>query len=184
MGELVDRGRVPDQAVEAEDGEGAEEDAALRRRRDRLRGQQNAEPDSGGADVGLGRLGEASAFLSLDYLHERQKTTQYEAGRRSNGADVTLGADYRFGSRGLAGLALKYSNLSGDIDSGGHFDVQGGGIWAYGSWSPHEKMFVDFAAGLKETYRWYLRHNSFPKQDYIFEDTLLANAPVLMPAKV
>jgi uncharacterized protein YhjY with autotransporter beta-barrel domain len=128
-------------------GEGAEEDAALRRRRDRLRGQQNAEPSSGGADVDLGSLGLASAFLSLDYLHERQKTTQYEAGRRSNGADATVGADYRFGSRGLAGLALKYSNQSGDIDSGGHFDVRGGGIWAYGSWWPHERLFVDFAAG-------------------------------------
>jgi nucleoside-diphosphate-sugar epimerase len=43
---------------------------------------------------------------------------------------------------------------------------------------------TDFATGLKETYRWYLRHNEFPKQDYIFEDALLANAPVMMPAKV
>jgi uncharacterized protein YhjY with autotransporter beta-barrel domain len=112
-----------------------------------MRGQQNAEPSSGGAEVDLGSLGLASAFLSLDYLHERQKTTQYEAGRRSNGADATAGADYRFGSRGLAGLALKYSNQSGDIDSGGHFDVRGGGIWAYSSWWPHERLFVDFAAG-------------------------------------
>jgi uncharacterized protein YhjY with autotransporter beta-barrel domain len=128
-------------------GEGAEEDAALRRRRDRLRGQQNAAPGSGGTDVSLGSLDQASAFLSLDYLHERQKTTQYEAGRRSNGADATLGADYRFGSHGLAGLALKYSNQSGDIDSGGNFDVRGGGIWAYGSWWPHERLFVDFATG-------------------------------------
>jgi uncharacterized protein YhjY with autotransporter beta-barrel domain len=128
-------------------GAGAEEDAALRRRRDRSRGQQNAEQDSGGTDVNLGRLGLASAFLSLDYLHERQKTTQYEAGRRSNEADATLGADYRFGSRGLAGLALKYGNQSGDIDSGGDFDVRGGGIWAYGSWWPRERLFVDFAGG-------------------------------------
>jgi 2'-hydroxyisoflavone reductase len=43
---------------------------------------------------------------------------------------------------------------------------------------------VDFIAGLKETYRWYLRHNHFPKQDYEFEDKLLANAPVMIPAKV
>jgi 2'-hydroxyisoflavone reductase len=41
----------------------------------------------------------------------------------------------------------------------------------------------DFLEGLQETYRWYLRHNGFPKQDYTFEDTLLANAPVLVPAK-
>jgi 2'-hydroxyisoflavone reductase len=43
---------------------------------------------------------------------------------------------------------------------------------------------ADFSTGLQETYRWYLRHNDFPKQDYVFEDALLANAPVLMPAKV
>jgi hypothetical protein len=43
---------------------------------------------------------------------------------------------------------------------------------------------VDFATGLKETYRWHLRHNGFPRPDYSFEDALLANAPVLMPAKV
>jgi hypothetical protein len=43
---------------------------------------------------------------------------------------------------------------------------------------------VDFSTGLKETYKWYLRHNDFGKPDYDFEDKLLANAPVLVPAKV
>jgi hypothetical protein len=43
---------------------------------------------------------------------------------------------------------------------------------------------VDFQTGLKETYKWYLRHNLFGKQDYGFEDALLENAPVLVPAKV
>jgi nucleoside-diphosphate-sugar epimerase len=42
---------------------------------------------------------------------------------------------------------------------------------------------TDFETGLKETYRWYLRANSFPKPDYSFEDALLAHAPVLPPAK-
>jgi nucleoside-diphosphate-sugar epimerase len=42
---------------------------------------------------------------------------------------------------------------------------------------------TDFLAGLKETYRWYLRHNEFPKPDFGFEDSLLANAPQLPPAK-
>lgn len=36
---------------------------------------------------------------------------------------------------------------------------------------------VEFGAGLKETYRWYLRNSSFPEQDYTFEDELLAAAP-------
>ncbi|MGH9592248.1 MAG: NAD-dependent epimerase/dehydratase family protein [Bryobacteraceae bacterium] len=42
---------------------------------------------------------------------------------------------------------------------------------------------IDFATGLKETYKWHLRHNGFPKPDFAFEDALLANAPVLAPAK-
>jgi 2'-hydroxyisoflavone reductase len=43
---------------------------------------------------------------------------------------------------------------------------------------------ADFSVGLKETYKWYLRHNNFGKQDYEFEDKLLANAPIMIPAKV
>jgi nucleoside-diphosphate-sugar epimerase len=42
---------------------------------------------------------------------------------------------------------------------------------------------TDFATGLNETHRWYLRHHDFPKPDFGFEDSLLANAPVLAPAK-
>jgi len=42
---------------------------------------------------------------------------------------------------------------------------------------------TDFVTGLKETHRWYLRNHSFPKPDFEFEDALLANAPVLAPAK-
>src|SRR3984885_3426573 len=43
---------------------------------------------------------------------------------------------------------------------------------------------TDFLTGLKEGYRWYLRHNEFPKPDLSFEDSLLATAPTLLPAKV
>jgi nucleoside-diphosphate-sugar epimerase len=43
---------------------------------------------------------------------------------------------------------------------------------------------ADFGVGLKDTYKWYLRHNHFGKQDYGFEDAMLANAPVMIPAKV
>jgi 2'-hydroxyisoflavone reductase len=43
---------------------------------------------------------------------------------------------------------------------------------------------TDFLTGLKETYRWYLRHNEFPKPDFAFEDSLLARAPRVVAAKV
>ena len=36
---------------------------------------------------------------------------------------------------------------------------------------------VDFATGLKETYRWYLRNSDFPKPDYTFEDQLIEASP-------
>jgi len=42
---------------------------------------------------------------------------------------------------------------------------------------------TDFAAGLQESYKWYLRHNQGSKQDYSFEDMLLTHAPVLPPPK-
>jgi nucleoside-diphosphate-sugar epimerase len=42
---------------------------------------------------------------------------------------------------------------------------------------------TDFLTGLKESYRWYLRHNHFAKPDYAFEDSLLAHAPVQVQAK-
>ena len=38
---------------------------------------------------------------------------------------------------------------------------------------------TDYLAGLKETYKWYLRHNDFPEPDFGFEDKLLAKAPRL-----
>jgi nucleoside-diphosphate-sugar epimerase len=43
---------------------------------------------------------------------------------------------------------------------------------------------TDFLAGLKETYRWYLRSNEFPPPDYTFEDALIARAPQFSAAKV
>ena len=42
---------------------------------------------------------------------------------------------------------------------------------------------TDFEKGLKETYQWYSRNADFPKQDYSFEDAVLANAPTMPPAK-
>ena len=35
---------------------------------------------------------------------------------------------------------------------------------------------TDFAEGLKETYRWYLRHNHRAAPDYAFEDRLMGMA--------
>ncbi len=41
----------------------------------------------------------------------------------------------------------------------------------------------DFLEGLKETYRWYLRHHERPEFDYAFEDALLATERVPLIAR-
>jgi nucleoside-diphosphate-sugar epimerase len=40
---------------------------------------------------------------------------------------------------------------------------------------------VDFLEGMKETYRWYLRHHEKNASNYPFEDKLIASAPVQLP---
>jgi nucleoside-diphosphate-sugar epimerase len=40
---------------------------------------------------------------------------------------------------------------------------------------------VDFAEGLKEVYRWYLRHHEKNTSNYAFEDKLIAAAPAQLP---
>lgn len=130
-------------------GRGAEEDAALRRRRDRQRkDQDDASTSADASDFDLANIGNMNLFLSLDYQHERQKSMTYESGRSSRGLEGTLGADYRFGAHGLAGLALNYGKQSGDLDGGGDFDASGKGLWAYASWLPRDGLFVDLATGL------------------------------------
>ena len=42
---------------------------------------------------------------------------------------------------------------------------------------------TDFLEGLKETYRWYVRHNRHAPIDYSFEDALLAGDRVLTAAE-
>lgn len=40
---------------------------------------------------------------------------------------------------------------------------------------------TDFNEGLKETYKWYLRHHQKDASNYPFEDKLIANAPPTLP---
>ena len=40
---------------------------------------------------------------------------------------------------------------------------------------------TDFKEGLKETYKWYLRHHHKDASNYPFEDNLIANAPPYIP---
>lgn len=40
---------------------------------------------------------------------------------------------------------------------------------------------TDFKEGLKETYKWYVRHHQKDTSNYAFEDRLIANAPAYIP---
>ena len=40
---------------------------------------------------------------------------------------------------------------------------------------------TEFSEGLKETYRWYLRHHERDQSNYPFEDKLIALAPAQLP---
>ena len=125
--------------------QGGEEDRALQRRRKRL---ENDTGPADPADTELASFGATSIFSSLDYQHEHQTGTQYEAGRTSSGFGGLLGADYRFGTRAVAGLALRYQALSGTIESGGNFSTHAPGVRVYASWLPVDGLFIDAAAGL------------------------------------
>jgi uncharacterized protein YhjY with autotransporter beta-barrel domain len=136
-------------AAEEISNSGGEEEQALKRRRGRLR-DANASADAAAdatADTELASFGATSVFASFDYLNERQSTTTYEAGRHSSGYGGLLGMDRRFGAKALAGIAVRYAEQSGTLDSGGDFSVHTPGVRVYGSWLPVDGLFIDAAAG-------------------------------------
>jgi uncharacterized protein YhjY with autotransporter beta-barrel domain len=133
-------------AAGAEDlnNQGGEEDRALQRRRRRLENDAGvADP----ADTELASFGATSVFSSLDEQHEHQINTPYEAGRTASGFGGLLGADHRWGTTAVAGVALRYQGESGTIESGGHFSTHAPGVRAYGSWVPVEGLFIDADVG-------------------------------------
>jgi uncharacterized protein YhjY with autotransporter beta-barrel domain len=136
-------------AAEQISGTGGEEEQALKRRRRRLSDSDSepAAPADAVPDMELASFGATSVFASFDYLNERQSTTIYEAGRHSSGYGGLLGIDRRFGAKALAGIAIRYEEQSGTLDSGGDFSVHTPGVRVYGSWLPAAGLFIDAAAG-------------------------------------
>ena len=132
---------------------GRSNDAALRRRRDNARAEENETASliatRGGAASSDSEslFANGGVFFSYDYRDEEQAVTYYEDGRDAERTTLTLGADYRFGSTLLAGVALSLDELTGDFDSGGEFETSGYSASLYGSWLPIDGLFVDFSAG-------------------------------------
>ncbi|HTE39288.1 MAG TPA: autotransporter outer membrane beta-barrel domain-containing protein [Steroidobacteraceae bacterium] len=116
-------------------------DDSARRRREAAQ-NENSEAKRGAQDFSVTR-GNASAFLSLRYASEEQDATRYEGERDSDSLAATIGADYRFGSRGLAGLAIRFEDVSGDLARGGDFKSQAHGFSLYASLYPADNAFID-----------------------------------------
>ncbi len=123
----------------ASSGRGGGMDDVLRKRRGRGQKQEDGDANTD--------FGSFSTFLSVDLKDERRDATVYEGGQHSQTGALLLGADYRFGSKGVVGGAFEISHQSGRYAaSGGDFDGHVGGLVLFGSWLPGEELFVDFSA--------------------------------------
>ncbi len=129
-------------------GGAAATDAALRKRRERSPDNDGLQDADTMSMVNQGRL---SAYLSADFQQQHQHPTHYEAGRRADQVGLLLGSDYRFGMRGVAGVAARLQRQSGDFDAqAGDFEVQTEGAVLYGSWFPAANAFIDVTAGVAD----------------------------------
>jgi hypothetical protein len=120
----------------------------LRRRRERA--HDNADtPEVGTTAANIGNLG---LFLSIDAQREKQDATRFESGRDADLSSLLFGVDYRFGARGVLGLALRAGDTSGEFanDVGDFSSSNVGGV-AYGSWFAENGFFMDFAASYGKT---------------------------------
>jgi outer membrane lipase/esterase len=123
----------------ASSGRGGDLADVLRKRRGRGEKQQDGDANTD--------FGSFSGFLSVDLKDEHRDATAFEGGQRSQTGGMLLGADYRFGGKGVFGGAIEISHQSGRYaQQGGDFDGHVGGLVLFGSWLPSEQLFVDFSA--------------------------------------
>ena len=111
------------------------------RRLDRLEGKQTGNQATFNLPSGLG-LFIAGDVESLD----RDRTT-FGDGFDSTKLGATIGGDFQFNDRLIAGAAFNYMNRDGDFDGGGDFSTNSYGIIGYGSFMPIPAMFLDVAVG-------------------------------------
>jgi outer membrane autotransporter protein len=87
------------------------------------------------------------AWGSGEYEALDRDATAFEDGYNSDIWRVTVGADYQFTDRILAGLAFDYYQQDGDFDRGGGFDIKSLGLIGFGSFLPTDKTFIQFYGG-------------------------------------
>ncbi|TKB25221.1 autotransporter outer membrane beta-barrel domain-containing protein [Desulfopila sp. IMCC35006] len=89
-----------------------------------------------------------SVFLSGEYESLDKDRTPFEGGYDSDIQRFTLGSDYQFTDKVMAGLAFTYYNHDGDFDNfGGDFDNDSYGVTFFASILPIDQVFVQVNAG-------------------------------------
>jgi len=116
------------------------------RRQDRLEGKQTGNQATFNLPSGLG------LFISGDVEALDRDRTTFGDGFDSTVLGVTIGGDFQFNDRLIAGAAFNYINRDGDFDGGGDFSTNSYGVLTYGSFMPIPSIFLDVAVG-------YTRHN-------------------------
>lgn len=103
-------------------------------------GQKNASGGSAGSELG----NNWSGFVSGKVGGGTQDKTIYETGFEFANYALTIGSDYRFGNKGLMGLALGYGKTDMDIErQGGGMDVGNYSGTLYGSYYPSDNSYID-----------------------------------------
>ena len=88
-----------------------------------------------------------SVFLSGGYESQDKDLTFFEDGYDSDIKRFTVGGDYQFTDKVMAGMAFNYSNHDGDFDGGGDFDNDSYGVTLFASILPVDQVFVQLTAG-------------------------------------
>ena len=89
-----------------------------------------------------------SVWFSGDYENKDKDENSFESGFNSNKFGLTVGADKRFGTWGVAGLAVNYGHTFGDYNhDNGDFNLDSVGGLAYGSFFPNDQSFIDVTVG-------------------------------------
>lgn len=88
-----------------------------------------------------------SLFISGGYESLDKDVTFFEDGYDSDIQSFTVGGDYQFTDKVMAGMAFTYSNHDGDFEGGGDFDNDSYGVTIFASILPVDQVFVQMTAG-------------------------------------
>jgi uncharacterized protein with beta-barrel porin domain len=106
--------------------------------------EKGAEPASG-QDASLAKRW--GLFVTGNAESLDRERTHFADGFDSTIQGLTVGGDYRFSNRMIAGAMFTYLRNDGDFDAGGDFDTDSQGITLYASFVPSPATFFDLSAG-------------------------------------